>query len=237
MAEVTAISLSILWPGLGHIYLGRFLGVLYFFIWLFIVSKSVQLLGRDIFSDPDTGVLIFIGVGMVFWIVILVDIYRNLREPRFARRQYGYERGLGGSFLWVIPFFIFIFAFIFFSLPYRWRSKSGSVGNLHTYTTCSDGEDNYEVIINEALRLGFDFIVLTDYNFWDQKGCLNSSDCDLEVCKKTYEKCISEDRILCIPGQEIKGVGVLAIGTYSNISSLQSIIDLVDEIHVNWIWF
>src|SRR3989338_3923247 len=62
-------------------------------------------------------------------------------------------------------------------------------GNFHTHTLASfDSNESYEAIINEAISLGFDFIVITDHNAIDEK---------------IREKCLDEKRLLCIQGLEI----------------------------------
>ncbi len=62
-------------------------------------------------------------------------------------------------------------------------------GNFHTHTLASfDSDESYEAIINEAVNLGFDFIVITDHNAVDEK---------------IKEKCVAEKRLLCIQGLEV----------------------------------
>jgi len=59
-------------------------------------------------------------------------------------------------------------------------------GNLHMHTTCSDGKDSYDVMVEESLKLGFKFIAITDHNF----------------CPDYIERCSNETRLLCIPSME-----------------------------------
>ena len=64
-----------------------------------------------------------------------------------------------------------------------------ATGNFHTHTLASfDSNETYEKIIDEAVRLGFDFIVITDHNVIDEK---------------IKEKCLAEKRLLCIIGLEV----------------------------------
>lgn len=67
------------------------------------------------------------------------------------------------------------------------------------HTTCSDGANTYEEMVQEALAHGYAFIAITDHH----------------VCPEVNEACEREDRLKCFPGMEIAVVGrleVLAIG-------------------------
>jgi hypothetical protein len=44
-------------------------------------------------------------------------------------------------------------------------------GALHTHSTCSDGELTPEQVVEVYLRLGFDFVALTDHDFLMRPGC------------------------------------------------------------------
>ena len=75
-------------------------------------------------------------------------------------------------------------------------------GNLHMHTDCSDGEDSYDAMVEESVRLGFRFIAITDHNF----------------CPNYIERCRNETRILCIPSMEFTTPNwhMLAIGIAKN---------------------
>lgn len=64
--------------------------------------------------------------------------------------------------------------------------KNLYAGNLHMHTTCSDGRDSYDEMVEESVRLGFKFIAITDHN----------------VCPDYMERCRNETRLLCIPSME-----------------------------------
>ncbi|MGC9049236.1 MAG: PHP domain-containing protein [Patescibacteria group bacterium] len=92
------------------------------------------------------------------------------------------------KFLIILIIVIFALAVLVFSflLPAFWQ-KDVYLGNFHTHTTCSDGQNTYDEMVEEAVRLGFKFLAITDHI----------------VCEETFKKCQNEKRILCIPGQEI----------------------------------
>lgn len=96
-------------------------------------------------------------------------------------------------------------------------NKTQYIGNFHTHTDCSDGEDTYDEMIQESVRLDFDFIAITDH----------------EICPENQELCANEKRILCIPSQEVstnKG-HILAIDISEEISDELSIEEVIKEIH------
>jgi len=64
--------------------------------------------------------------------------------------------------------------------------KNLYAGNLHMHTTCSDGKDSYDVMVEESLKRGFKFIAITDH----------------KVCPDYMERCRNETRLLCIPSME-----------------------------------
>jgi len=64
--------------------------------------------------------------------------------------------------------------------------KNLYAGNLHMHTTCSDGKDSYDEMVEESLKLGFKFIAITDH----------------KVCPDYMERCMNETRLLCIPSME-----------------------------------
>ncbi|MFA5828513.1 MAG: PHP domain-containing protein [Candidatus Shapirobacteria bacterium] len=95
--------------------------------------------------------------------------------------------------------------------------QSPSLGNLHTHTTCSDGHDDYETMIQSALDLNFKFIAITDH----------------KICPEVIQRCLSETRIYCIPGLEITSnrTHLLAINITKTINPYQPITKQVAEVH------
>jgi len=73
------------------------------------------------------------------------------------------------------------------------------IGNLHTHTKASDGKMTYNEVIEEAQRLGFNFIAITDHDV---------------IGDEVKELCPKEKRILCIIGEEVssKEGHILALG-------------------------
>lgn len=59
-------------------------------------------------------------------------------------------------------------------------------GDLHMHTICVDGKNTYEEMVQQALKLDFDFIAVSDH--W--------------ICPEVASLCQNEKRLLCIPGQE-----------------------------------
>jgi len=64
--------------------------------------------------------------------------------------------------------------------------KNLYAGNLHMHTTCSDGKNSYDEMVEESVKLGFKFIAITDHS----------------VCPDYMERCRNETRLLCIPSME-----------------------------------
>jgi hypothetical protein len=64
--------------------------------------------------------------------------------------------------------------------------KNQYAGNLHMHTTCSDGANTYDEMVEESVKLGFKFIAITDHR----------------VCQDYMERCRNETRLLCIPSME-----------------------------------
>jgi len=66
------------------------------------------------------------------------------------------------------------------------EGKNLYAGNLHMHTTCSDGKNTYDEMVEAAVKLNFTFIAITDHN----------------VCPDYMERCRNETRLLCIPSME-----------------------------------
>jgi len=92
-----------------------------------------------------------------------------------------------------------------------------SLGNLHMHTTCSDGKNSYDEMIDEAVKLGFSFVALTDHT----------------ICKENTAKCAQETRIYCIPGQEVTGdrIHLLALNTQQYVNQHIPLTKQVEKIH------
>ncbi|PIU73670.1 hypothetical protein COS78_01100 [Candidatus Shapirobacteria bacterium CG06_land_8_20_14_3_00_40_12] len=91
------------------------------------------------------------------------------------------------------------------------------LGNLHTHTICSDGDNDYETMITAALKLNFKFIAITDH----------------QICPEVINKCLFETRIFCIPGEEVTGnrTHLLALNITKPVNPYQPMIKQVADIH------
>jgi len=91
------------------------------------------------------------------------------------------------------------------------------LGNLHTHTTCSDGEDDYEAMVQSALKFNFKFIAITDH----------------KICPEVIKRCLTETRLYCIPGLEITSnrTHLLALNITKTINPYQPLKNQVAEIH------
>jgi len=99
--------------------------------------------------------------------------------------------------------------------------KYMSIGDLHLHTTCSDGKNEYDMLLKQAIKMRYDFIAITDHHFDDTP-----------ICRENIRKCKAETRLLCIPGMEVTGrVHVLAIGITHSINEKLPVKQQVEEIH------
>jgi hypothetical protein len=89
--------------------------------------------------------------------------------------------------------------------------------NLHMHTTCSDGKNSYDEMIEAAVKLKIDFVALTDHT----------------ICPENTAKCVAETRILCMPGQEVTGerTHLLALNVQQYINQDMPIERQVSKIH------
>jgi len=102
--------------------------------------------------------------------------------------------------------------------PSRTPKPKLSRGDLHMHTTCSDGRNTYDEMVEAALEHGDNFIAITDHH----------------VCDDVIEACRNDDRILCFPGQEVPALGkreVLSIGTTFQFPDGLTVKQIVDRIH------
>lgn len=92
------------------------------------------------------------------------------------------------------------------------------IGNFHTHTLDSDGKMSYREAIDEATRLGFNFIAITDHN---------------KISKDVADYCSKESKILCIVGEEVssKEGHILAIDIKEAIPKDLSAEETVEKIH------
>jgi hypothetical protein len=93
-----------------------------------------------------------------------------------------------------------------------------SRGDLHMHTTCSDGNNSYDEMVEAALEHGDNFIAITDHH----------------VCDDVIQACRGDDRILCFPGQEVAALGkaeVLSIGTTFQYPDGLTVKQIVDRVH------
>jgi hypothetical protein len=92
------------------------------------------------------------------------------------------------------------------------------LGNLYTHTIASDGQKDYNQIVEEAVRLGFDFIAITDHN---------------TISSTVSLLCPIDKRILCITGEEITTIEghVVALGIKKIIQSGLSANETIRLIH------
>jgi putative hemolysin/predicted metal-dependent phosphoesterase TrpH len=96
-----------------------------------------------------------------------------------------------------------------------------SIGNLHMHTTCSDGKNSYEEMVQKALSLKFSFIAITDHVYGGSV-----------LCEDVIRQCREEKRLLCIPSMEVTGKAhLLAIGIQNSINKRLPVKKQVEEIH------
>jgi predicted metal-dependent phosphoesterase TrpH len=92
------------------------------------------------------------------------------------------------------------------------------------HTTCSDGQNSYEEMVQKALELQLDFIAVTDHVGYAEGSCVS----------ETIAKCQAETRLLCIPSTEqtTATFHLLAIGIQSRFGAFQQpLVAQVEEIH------
>ncbi len=93
-----------------------------------------------------------------------------------------------------------------------------SKGDLHLHTTCSDGRDSYEEMVQAALTHNYTFIAITDH-IW---------------CPFTVYLCRNETRLICIPGLEVRMPGindVIALNLQAGMTAKPTMVELVNAIH------
>ena len=209
--------LTLIYPGLGDLYVKRYVeGFFYVLIGL----------GLDFLLLP-----LAVTRGIGFYLQAVVILYRlgvlgelvwYLHKEKEAKRLF-----------WPLIPFSLIIGLNFIFVRYLPSPKQGTLGNLHTHTTCSDGVSDYEALVEEALKLNFKFIAITDHSYGEVGPCLQpGGKCDFRICDEVLEKCRRETRLLCFPGQEVTSqVHILAIGINKAIGGEWPRKEQVERIH------
>ncbi|MBW2978122.1 CehA/McbA family metallohydrolase [Candidatus Woesearchaeota archaeon] len=120
--------------------------------------------------------------------------------------------------------FIILMVVVFLTLLISYfiqLNRAGIKGNLHMHTTYSDGHGSYDEMVDEAVRLGLDFIVITDHGYIRKIG------------EDVLEKCPKETRLFCIIGEEVHPVegDTLAIGIIEFIPNNLGIEETIEMVH------
>lgn len=117
----------------------------------------------------------------------------------------------------IFPILFLLLAVVAFLYIYHNKIFSPKyLGDLHMHTSCSDGKNTYEEMIQTAIKLKLNFIAITDH----------------KICNETFARCRNETRIICFPGQEITGrIHLLAVNITKYIDPKLSLHEQVAEIH------
>ena len=211
------VVFSLIYPGLGNLYVGRFIeGFFYILIGL----------GLDFLLFPfavSRGVGFYIqGAAVLYRLGVLGELLWHIHKEKEVKRK-----------IWPVIAFAAIIGLVFVCIRILPSSAKGTLGNLHTHTTCSDGLSDYEAIIQEALKLNFQFIAITDHTYGEVGPCLQEGGkCDFRICDEVLEKCRRETRLLCLPSQEVTAKAhILAIGINKAIGGEWPREEQVKEIH------
>lgn len=95
-------------------------------------------------------------------------------------------------------------------------------GDLHMHTTCSDGANTYDEMVQKAVELHFDFIAITDHVGISERDCHDEA----------IIKCAAETRLLCIPGAELTDrLHMMVIGIHQRIDPHQPLHSWIEETH------
>lgn len=156
---------------------------------------------------------------LLIWLSTLADLFKIFKK----------KSSPSASFLFLLPFLLLIFIFFYSSLPFKSRTKlpqNQSLGNLHTHTLCSDGQNTYEEMVNTSLKLGFTFLAFTDHRFPKPLSATLPQETSTKpnqryndsVCQEIFARCPQEKRLLCLLGEEVTGrVHILGIGLQKEI--------------------
>lgn len=122
--------------------------------------------------------------------------------PKARKKLWGYGSG-AAIFLVILLFAAFA---ILLADRGAWRG-GGYAGNLHMHTLYSDGQDSYDEMIDEAVKLNLSFVAVTDH--W--------------MTAEGLQKCTSERRLLCIPSEEFSTPNghILAINITKHIPTME----------------
>lgn len=117
---------------------------------------------------------------------------------------------------------------IYIDSPYVSNLQTWLRGNLHTHTTNSDGEGSPHTVIEEYISLGYDFIAITDHDYF------------------TNPEGLPETSLTLLPGVEVtdQGPHLLGIGIENapfsdtdrqkTVNAIQSANGLAIFCHPNW---
>jgi hypothetical protein len=114
-----------------------------------------------------------------------------------------------------ISFLIALLAFLYVERKEIFALKY--LGDLHMHTTCSDGQNTYEEMVQTAIKDKLSFMAITDHR----------------TCADVIRLCSQETRIKCFPGQEVSSPGrhLLAINITKYIDPDLPLTKQVQEIH------
>lgn len=114
----------------------------------------------------------------------------------------------------ILVLFLAAIAFVYFRRDEIFTPRY--LGDLHMHTTCSDGKNTYEEMVQAALKARLNFIAITDHR----------------ICPDVIAKCLTETRIICFPGREVTSrIHLLAIGIQKYIDPDLAFSKQVEEIH------
>jgi hypothetical protein len=208
---------SLIYPGLGDLYVGRYIeGFFYLLLGLgldFLLFPFAASRGMGFYLQ---------GAAVLYRLGVLGELLWYIHKGKEVKRK-----------VWpVVPFALTV-GLLFLYPRVSPSPAKGTLGNLHTHTTCSDGLSDYESVIQEALKLNFQFIAITDHTYGEVGPCLQSGGrCDFRICDEVLEKCRRETRLLCFPSQEVTARShILAIGINKAIGGEWPREERVREIH------
>ena len=116
-----------------------------------------------------------------------IKLTKSLREPRKKPNSINKKVKITAAILILLAAVVFLTLLVSYFIQ---LDGPGVKGNLHMHTTYSDGHGSYDEMVDEAVRLGLDFIVITDHGYIKKIG------------EDVLEKCPKETRLLCIVGEE-----------------------------------
>jgi hypothetical protein len=208
---------SLIYPGLGDLYVSRYLEGFFYIL----VGLGLDFLLFPFAASRGAGFYIQ-GAVVLYRLGVLGELLWYIHKEKEVKRR-----------VWTVVPFALTVGLLFLYSRVSSSPVKGILGNLHTHTTCSDGISDYESIIQEALKLNFQFIAITDHTYGEVGPCLQSGGkCDFRICDEVLEKCRRETRLLCLPSQEVTSqVHILAIGINKAIGGEWPRAEQIKEIH------